>query len=66
MPSSGFFTWGLAGPGQWVTLYTKASHIYMVVAGLRFDTSGRSVHGTRWQAEQRPTVGYVVRHPTAL
>ena len=66
MPSSGFFTWGLAGPGQWVTLYTKASHIFMVVAGLRFDTSGRSVHGTRWQAEQRSTVGYVARHPKAL
>jgi peptidoglycan hydrolase-like protein with peptidoglycan-binding domain len=66
MPSGGFITWGLAGPGQWVTLYTKSSHIFMVVAGLRFDTSGRSVHGTRWQAEQRSTVGYVVRHPTGL
>jgi peptidoglycan hydrolase-like protein with peptidoglycan-binding domain len=66
MPSGGFFNWGLAGPGQWVTLYTKSSHIFMVVAGLRFDTSGRSVHGTRWQVEQRPTAGFVVRHPTGL
>jgi peptidoglycan hydrolase-like protein with peptidoglycan-binding domain len=66
MPSGGFITWGLAGPGQWVTLYTKSSHIFMVVAGLRFDTSGRSVHGTRWQVEQRSSAGYVVRHPPNL
>jgi len=66
LPSSGFFNWGLAGPGAWVTLYTKSSHIFMVVAGLRFDTSGRSVHGTRWQTEQRSSAGYIVRHPTGL
>lgn len=66
LPSGGFFNWGLAGPGAWVTLYTKSSHIFMVVAGLRFDTSGRSVHGTRWQVEQRSSAGYIVRHPTGL
>ena len=38
----------------------------MVVAGLRFDTSGRSNHNTRWQAEQRAADGYTVRHPTGL
>jgi cell wall-associated NlpC family hydrolase len=65
-PSSGFYNWGLAGPGQWVTIYTKASHIYMVVAGLRFDTSGRSIAGTRWQAAMRDPSGYVVRHPEGL
>ena len=66
MPSGGFMSWGDPGPGQWVTLYAKASHIYMVVAGLRFDTSGRSNAGTRWQADMRPTDGYAVRHPTGL
>ena len=59
-------TFGQAGSGSWVTIYTKASHAYMIVAGLRFDTSGRDAGGTRWQAEQRPSSGYIVRHPAGL
>jgi peptidoglycan hydrolase-like protein with peptidoglycan-binding domain len=66
MPSGNFETWGDPGPGQWVTLYANGGHIYAVIAGLRFDTSGRSSAGTRWQAEMRPGTGYVVRHPTGL
>ncbi|MEA2396253.1 MAG: hypothetical protein QOJ82_4144 [Solirubrobacteraceae bacterium] len=66
LASGDFVGWGDPGPGQWVTLYTKASHIYMVVAGIRFDTSGRSKAGTRWQADMRSTDGYTVRHPTGL
>jgi peptidoglycan hydrolase-like protein with peptidoglycan-binding domain len=66
MPSGSFTSWGDPGPGQWVTIYANGGHIYMVVAGLRFDTSGRSNHNTRWQAEQRPSSGYTVRHPTGL
>jgi peptidoglycan hydrolase-like protein with peptidoglycan-binding domain len=65
-PSGGYYNWGLAGPGQWVTIYTKDSHMYMVVAGLRFDTSGRSNAGTRWQADMRPSDGFVIRHPAGL
>jgi peptidoglycan hydrolase-like protein with peptidoglycan-binding domain len=65
-PSSGYYGWGLAGPGQWVTIFTKDSHMYMVVAGLRFDTSGRSTAGTRWQADMRSSDGYVIRHPSGL
>jgi hypothetical protein len=38
----------------------------MVVAGLRFDTSGRASQGTRWQADMRSSAGYVVRHPAGL
>jgi peptidoglycan hydrolase-like protein with peptidoglycan-binding domain len=63
MPSGGFMNWGAAGPGQWVTIYANGGHMYMVVAGLRFDTSGRASAGTRWQAGMRPTGGYSVRHP---
>jgi peptidoglycan hydrolase-like protein with peptidoglycan-binding domain len=66
LPSGDFEDWGDAGPGQWVTLYAKASHIYMVVAGIRFDTSGRSDSGSRWQSDMRSSSGYVVRHPTGL
>jgi hypothetical protein len=38
----------------------------MVVAGLRFDTSGRSRTGSRWQSVRRSSSGYVARHPTGL
>lgn len=63
MPSGNFETWGDPGPGQWITLYANGGHIYMTVAGLRFDTSGRASAGTRWQPEMRSNKGYVVRHP---
>ena len=66
MPSGSYISWGLPGPGQWITLYTKSSHIFAVVAGLRFDTSGRSGHGTRWQTDMRSAAGYTVRHPEGL
>jgi peptidoglycan hydrolase-like protein with peptidoglycan-binding domain len=66
MPSGSFTSWGDAGPGQWVTIYANGGHMYMVVAGLRFDTSGRSNHNTRWQTEQRSAAGYTVRHPPGL
>ncbi len=66
MPSGGFMNWGESGPGQWVTIYANEGHMYMVVAGLRFDTSGAKQDGTRWHATDRPTKGYVVRHPKGL
>jgi peptidoglycan hydrolase-like protein with peptidoglycan-binding domain len=64
MPSGGFMSWGDAGPGQWITIYANGGHMYMTVAGLRFDTSGRADAGTRWQpASGRSGKGYTVRHP---
>jgi peptidoglycan hydrolase-like protein with peptidoglycan-binding domain len=66
MPSGSFMRWGEAGPGQWITLYANGGHIFMTVAGLRFDTSGRSSAGTRWQADMRSGSGYTVRHPVGL
>jgi peptidoglycan hydrolase-like protein with peptidoglycan-binding domain len=66
MPSGGFTSWGAAGAGQWVTIYANSGHMYMVVAGLRFDTSGAKQTGSRWQTEQRPARGYTVRHPEGL
>jgi len=66
MPSGGFMNWGEAGAGQWITIYANGGHIYMVVAGLRFDTSGRSGAGTRWQTAMRSAKGYQVRHITGL
>jgi cell wall-associated NlpC family hydrolase len=57
-----FMSWGAPGAGRWITIYANPGHMFMVVAGLRFDTSGRGRAGTRWQAEPRPTGGYAVRH----
>jgi len=66
MASGGFTTWGQAGRGQWVTIYANGGHMYMVVAGIRFDTSGRAKANTRWQADDRSPRGYTVRHPAGL
>lgn len=66
MASGGFTRWADPGPGQWITVYAHGGHMYMVVAGLRFDTSGRAGAGTRWQAEMRTTRGYSIRHPRGL
>jgi hypothetical protein len=66
MPSGSFMNWGDSGPGQWITLYANDGHIFMTVAGLRFDTSGRSDSGSRWQSDMRSSSGYSVRHPPGL
>jgi cell wall-associated NlpC family hydrolase len=66
LASYDFEHWGDAGPGEWVTIYANGGHAYMVVAGLRFDTSGRSRTGSRWQTDMRSPRGYVVRHPDGL
>jgi hypothetical protein len=58
--------WGEAGPGRWVTIYANAGHVFMEVAGIRFDTSGARVTGSRWQNDGRSTAGFVVRHPAGL
>ena len=40
LDSRGFMKWGKAGAGHWITVFATNGHAYMVVAGLRFDTSG--------------------------
>jgi peptidoglycan hydrolase-like protein with peptidoglycan-binding domain len=66
LPSGDFMSWGDPGPGQWVTLYANSGHIYMIVAGLRFDTSGRDQDGSRWHSSSRSSSGYTVVHPPGL
>jgi cell wall-associated NlpC family hydrolase len=66
LDSTGFMSWGQAGRGRWVTNYANSSHSYMVIAGLRFDTSGRADDGSRWDTEMRSSAGYTVRHPAGL
>jgi peptidoglycan hydrolase-like protein with peptidoglycan-binding domain len=66
MSSYDFPGWGDAGPGQWVTVYGMDSHAYMIVAGLRFDTSASKGGGSRWTTEPRSSAGYVAVHPPGL
>jgi cell wall-associated NlpC family hydrolase len=66
LDSTGFMSWGERGRGEWVTTYAHGGHSYMVVAGLRFDTSARKVTGNRWSDEMRSRRGYTIRHPEGL
>jgi cell wall-associated NlpC family hydrolase len=63
LDSSGFMSWGERGRGTWVTIRTNPGHAYMIVAGLRFDTSARSRTGTRWSEQMRSARGFRGRHP---
>jgi peptidoglycan hydrolase-like protein with peptidoglycan-binding domain len=63
--SGEFMSYGAAGPGRHITIYAHPGHVYMVVNGRRFDTTGRN-GGSRWQWKRRSTAGYTVRHPPGL
>lgn len=67
-PTSGdFMRWGRAGYGKWLTVYVKRGHVFLTVAGLRFDTtgSGRGI-GPRWYNTPRPCRGFYVRRAPGL
>jgi peptidoglycan hydrolase-like protein with peptidoglycan-binding domain len=66
LTSGDFMSWGAAGKGRWVTIYANPGHVYMVVNGRRFDTTGRDESGSRWQSRSRSSAGYTVRHPPGL
>ncbi len=64
--SSGFMRYGAPGPGRWISVYTNPGHAYVVLAGLRLDTSAAGSgggRGPRWRGEARASQGFVVRHP---
>jgi hypothetical protein len=74
-----YVRWGLSGPGRWVTIYATTApttHVFIVVAGLRLDTShdgtdvgpNRDQDGPRWRIlDHVPTwAHWSVRHPPGL
>ena len=63
--ATGFFSWGGSGKGQWITTYANGSHAYVVIAGLRLDTSGNGGNGPRWNTETRDPSSFIARHPRA-
>jgi cell wall-associated NlpC family hydrolase len=60
--------WGEGGEGRWITVYANAEHVYMVVAGLRFDTRDdpEGVNGPRWKRAWVDGRGFAARHPGGL
>lgn len=72
LDSGSFMRWGRSGKGRWITVYTNLGHAYVVIGGLRLDTSGgdrlapeerRSGRGPRWRKYRRSPVGFTARHP---
>jgi hypothetical protein len=77
LDSGSFMSWGEKGPGQWITIFTNPGHAYVILAGLRLDTSSagmarvtrkryaRSAYesGPRWRPSPRSSHGFRARHP---
>jgi hypothetical protein len=74
-----YVDWGDPGPGRWVTIYATdvpTPHVFIVIAGLRLDTShngtdvgpNRNENGPRWRIlSYIPTwAKWSVRHPPGL
>jgi cell wall-associated NlpC family hydrolase len=72
LDSSQFLQYGLAGKGNWVTIYTNGpTHAYMEIAGLWFDTAAQTaLNGDdRWSTTRIAEPGYghfQARHPADL
>lgn len=65
LTSTSFESWGHAGLGGWVDIYANSEHVFMTIAGLRWDTSYSTdgdPSGPGWSEEMRPTQGFVRRH----
>ncbi len=70
LDSSSFMKWGERGEGDWITVYTNPGHAFVVIAGLRLDTSSvgeiRGQKGPRWRKVLRETKGFKARHPAGF
>jgi hypothetical protein len=71
-PTSGTLeSFGSPGPGRWVTIYASGAHVFMYVAGLRWDTWNAAgpqdgTGGIGWHPLVRSAGGFVARHPVGL
>ena len=64
-------SFGQPGPGQWVSIYASPVHVFMYVAGLRWDTHNAvgpsdGSTGIGWHPLVRSAAGFVARHPAGL
>jgi hypothetical protein len=76
LDSGHFMRWGEKGKGLWITIYANRGHAYVILAGLRLDTSAAGMYGfkrakgshvlergPRWRPASRSSKGYKARHP---
>lgn len=69
IPSGSFRKWGRKGKGKWITVYADAGHAFVVIAGLRFDTSSPAdgEYGPGWSRDVKAGFRNVprksARHP---
>jgi cell wall-associated NlpC family hydrolase len=67
LTSGQFMSYGIAGPGRWLTIYASPNHVYAVIAGLRWDTVGDARgSGPRWHPFDAYPRGFAVRHLPGL
>jgi hypothetical protein len=78
LDSGSFMKWGENGKGEWITIYTNPGHAYVVIAGLRLDTSVAGMartkgvassafeRGPRWRPMKRSGRGFMKRHPLSF
>jgi septal ring factor EnvC (AmiA/AmiB activator) len=66
MVSGQFMSWGDPGPGKWVDIWATDGHVWMTIAGWRFDTVARAEYGTRWAHGGGEFDGFVEVHPPGL
>jgi hypothetical protein len=65
--SDEFRHWGESGAGDWITVYAKRGHVFIIVAGLRLDThTAEKESGPRWTQDSRSLRGFRARHPPGL
>jgi len=67
IPSTSFRRYGEKGEGDWISIYARKGHVFLVVAGLRFDTGyGNGAKGPQWTTHDRPATGCVIRQPEGM
>lgn len=66
-PTSGdFLRWGRPGFGKHLTVYAKRGHVFLMVNGMRLDTTTEYARGPRWSTRPRRSRGFYVRHIPGL
>ena len=71
LPSGNFAKWGYRGKGGWISVYANAGHAYVVIAGLRFDTSqpDDGASGPGWSKDVKAGLvngPFKIRHAAGL
>lgn len=69
MTSGDLMRYGRSGGGRFVKIFASKEHVYMVIDGMRFDTSyitDGDRTGPGWSEYKRPKQGFKTRHPAGL